>query len=469
MGKPNPLCKPVASPYLIYTTSTTTTTTTSQPYNDDEDFSAIIIPTNQISCNPSATTTTQSPSVTTTTISPLSYFSFDPNYLGNNIVLSNNNLTARFISSSTDSPESSVLTNLAILSGQKIVFSMIIDVNSGRDDYTGVGIANHSFAPQAQYLGEDNNSFGFYDDAVLYQNNTSINSIGSTFLLDGSIVDVAVDRVNNLIWYRVNNGAWNNNGDPVNSLGGYDISGITGNIYPAAVPYYYLKVGQISINTSQPTSLPTGFTYINPITTTTTATLPPLPAPLSYYLFENNANDANGLNNPSTLSNLTFVTGKIGSFAADFNGSTSITLPKMIQNDFTISFWVKTTQTSAVAGFGGQFYQGQSFLNGEVGGMTTDFGLSYLNNKIAFGVGGPDTTIFSSSTINTGNWTHVTCTRNNSTGLMQIYINGIFENSTTGPTGSRTATSSLTIGPNFVGGTGFIGQMDQLRIYNVVL
>lgn len=141
----------------------------------------------------------------------------------------------------------------------------------------------------------------------------------------------------------------------------------------------------------------------------------------------------------------------------------------MIQNNFTISFWVKTTQTSAVAGFGGQFYQGQSFLNGEVAGVDTDFGVSYLNNKIAFGIGDPDTTIFSNSTINTGNWTHVACTRNNSTGLMQIYINGSLENSITGPTGSRTATSSLYIGPNFVGGTGFIGQMDQLRIYNTVL
>ena len=339
MGKPNPLCKPVASPYLVYTTPYVTTTTTVQPYNDDEDFRVIIIPTSGVQCG--AVTRTTTTSTTANVLLPRWYCAL-PYIAGT----SNCN---------TSNPQPVFVTPAFLTS-----------------NYCG------SVDPQ------------YPNDIYINDDNTRINF----------------------------------------SLACYGAATFT----------------------------------------TTTTTLAPIPLTLSYYPFENNTNDANGLYNPTSSLNITFTTGRIGSFAADFNGTSSqIVLPNMIQNNFTISFWVKTTQTSAVTGFGGQFYQGQSFLNGEVGGISTDFGVSYLNNKIAFGVGNPDTTMFSNSTINTGSWTHVACTRNNSTGLMQVYIDGALENSITGPTGPRTATSSLYIGPNFIGGIGFVGQMDQLRIYNTVL
>ena len=100
-----------------------------------------------------------------------------------------------------------------------------------------------------------------------------------------------------------------------------------------------------------------------------------------------------------------------------------------------------------------------------------DYGVSYLNSKVAFGVGDnvSETTIQSTSTINSGNWVHVACTRKRVTGEMKIYVNGVLETTGTGPTGSNTAPSVLHIGNIQTNINYFNGAIDQLKIYNTVL
>jgi hypothetical protein len=185
-------------------------------------------------------------------------FAFDPNYIGEFIELSNNNCTASF-TSDADETETSVLTNYAIKSGEKVVFSMVT-VYGNTDGYTGVGISNHE-ADMNDYLGSDTNTIGFYDDGRVWFDGDDIISLDLSFKRDGSVIDVAVDRVNNLIWFRVDGGDWNgdNNQNPETATGGIDISAITGDVYPGACPYAYDGVfGQISINNSI-SSPPAGF------------------------------------------------------------------------------------------------------------------------------------------------------------------------------------------------------------------
>jgi hypothetical protein len=150
--------------------------------------------------------------------------------------------------------------------------------------------------------------------------------------------------------------------------------------------------------------------------------------------------------------------------ALHFDGSNDyIDITRRISGDFTIEFWVRTTQT----GGSGQWYNGRGIVDAEVGGVTTDFGVSLIGSKLAFGMGSGDVTILSTSNINTGSWFHVAVTRQASNGAMKIYINGVLETSGTGATAART--TGIRIG-GIYGYTGqnFNGTLDELRIWNVV-
>ena len=149
-----------------------------------------------------------------------------------------------------------------------------------------------------------------------------------------------------------------------------------------------------------------------------------------------------------------------------FNGINSYVLvPKQIQDDFSISFWVKTTTT----GNSGNWYAGKGLIDGEVGGVVNDFGTSISGSKLAFGIGNPDTTIYSTSDINNGRWNHIMVTRSKNTGQIKIYINGKNEATGVGNTNSLTATSNLKIGCIQTGIYYFDGSIDEVKIYNYVL
>ena len=69
--------------------------------------------------------------------------------------------------------------------------------------------------------------------------------------------------------------------------------------------------------------------------------------------------------------------------ALHFDGSNDyIDITRRISGDFTIEFWVRTTQT----GGSGQWYHGRGIVDGELAGVTTDFGVALVGSQLAFGI-----------------------------------------------------------------------------------
>lgn len=189
--------------------------------------------------------------------------------------------------------------------------------------------------------------------------------------------------------------------------------------------------------------------------------------PEAFYAFEGDADDSTGNGNAGTASAVVYATDGVKGQSAVFNGTASyVVIPRSIQDDFTVSCWIKTTATG---GSGTQWWQGKGLVDGEVAGSHTDWGMALLNGKVALGVGSPDATFFSTTSINDGIWHHVAITRANATGVVKIYVDGELETTGTGPTGSRSYPPALRIGSLQSDSGYFSGKIDQVRLYSRVL
>lgn len=138
-----------------------------------------------------------------------------------------------------------------------------------------------------------------------------------------------------------------------------------------------------------------------------------------------------------------------------------------VSQSFSVAFWLKANGNSLS---GGQWYFGNGLVDAEIGGVTSDWGTSYLNNNVAFGIGNGDTTI-ESSAVNDGNWHLAVATWNYNTGAMALYLdNNAAVTGTAGALAPRAAENHLTIGQmSTVWTDGFNGQIFDVQIYDQVL
>jgi hypothetical protein len=178
-------------------------------------------------------------------------------------------------------------------------------------------------------------------------------------------------------------------------------------------------------------------------------------------------NDLSGNNNSGSIVNGAALNNdSFGSF--NFNGINSyILISRPVQDDFTLSCWFKTTQSTG----SGQWYNGVGLIDGEVAGTVNDFGLSMVAGRVAFGTGNTDITISSSLTYNDNTWHQATATRIKSTGVIALYVDGISVASSTGNTNSLSASSALRLGSiQTNSATGFFsGSISTVQIYNRAL
>jgi len=191
------------------------------------------------------------------------------------------------------------------------------------------------------------------------------------------------------------------------------------------------------------------------------------------YPLNNSANDISGNGYDGTLTGTSATTNRLATASAATafsSGTSSGTLPgslvTALQNDFSIGYWFKTSMTAPSST---QWYGGTALVDAEVCGGTSDWGTALINGGgIAFGMGNPDITIFSSATnYNDGNWHFVTATRAAASGTITLYVDGAQVASTTGTaTSARTAPTLIGLGRNVcVTGGVYTGSLDDAIAY----
>jgi hypothetical protein len=158
--------------------------------------------------------------------------------------------------------------------------------------------------------------------------------------------------------------------------------------------------------------------------------------------------------------------GPAGGPALEFNGTgDAVHIPRAVQDDFTIAFWVKTTQKGGL----GQWYNGAGLVDAEVAGVTDDFGTALVGNSFALGVGKPDTTVRSWRVVNDGRWHHVAGTRSRATGAIRVFVDGKLDSSRTAGKQSLTAAKGMAVGQLQTGINRFQGSLADVRVYDRVL
>jgi predicted alpha-1,6-mannanase (GH76 family) len=204
-----------------------------------------------------------------------------------------------------------------------------------------------------------------------------------------------------------------------------------------------------------------------------TQTVPPSPVPTDYIgdwpLDATSgaiAADVSGNGNNGTVINATWnADGRVNG-CLTFSGSNSyVQITNTVCNDFSIAFWVNTAQTAGT----GQWYKGAGLVDGDYPGVANDFGTALVGGKFGFGVGNPDTTIVSTTSINDGVWHQCVATRQQATGAMKVYVDGSLQATGTAGKNTQSASARLLFGAIASGGGFFNGSLDEVKIFSRIL
>jgi len=149
------------------------------------------------------------------------------------------------------------------------------------------------------------------------------------------------------------------------------------------------------------------------------------------------------------------------------------TATRQIAGDFSIEFWVKTTQNYVGELFGqpqcSQWWQGAGLVDADVSGGAQDFGVSICAGKIIAGVGVPEVSVISAGTYNNNAWHHVVFTRTQATGALNLYVDGSLVGTATGNTGLLNASPVLNFGRMGFNANYFAGTLDEVAVYTSVV
>jgi hypothetical protein len=201
--------------------------------------------------------------------------------------------------------------------------------------------------------------------------------------------------------------------------------------------------------------------------------VPPLPVPadqIGYWPLDATAGtvavDATSNGNIGTVNGAGWnASGRVNGCLV-FNGvNNSVQINNPVVNDFSIAFWVKTSQTASTP----QWYNGAGLVDGDAPENANDFGVALVGGKLGFGIGNPDTTILSTMSINDGAWHHCVATRQQATGVIELYVDGNLQASATVNRNSLNASAHLLFGAIASGGGYFNGSLDEVKIFSRAL
>lgn len=152
-----------------------------------------------------------------------------------------------------------------------------------------------------------------------------------------------------------------------------------------------------------------------------------------------------------------------------FNGTNSqvLFLNRPVQDNFTIFCVFRSTQG---LGSGGQFYDGAGLVSGTAPGMTNDFGVClFADGQASAGVGNPNVSLASVAGFNDGMPHLLTMRRMESSGELDLYLDGNFVGSQTGNTLPLNASAKLALGAQQTLNNFLTGDIAEVQIYNGAL
>ncbi len=152
---------------------------------------------------------------------------FDPSFVNANVTLDVSNLIVTGVSAPANT---SARSTVSVSAGK---FFCEFSINN-KASQSGVGVCNASQGTGTS-LAASLNAIGYMADGTVKINSSTVSTLLS--FTTGDIVDMAVDFDNSTIWFRKNNGAWNNSGtaNPGGNVGGISLSTLNAGPYFAAV------------------------------------------------------------------------------------------------------------------------------------------------------------------------------------------------------------------------------------------
>ncbi len=187
------------------------------------------------------------------------------------------------------------------------------------------------------------------------------------------------------------------------------------------------------------------------------------------------AADASGVGNTATINADTTLASTDVPVAIDFSdpystnldGAHYFTIDRPVQENFTLCTWAKT----GTVGIGDDHWVLALFLDAEVPTLANDFGFGInTSGYLAYGNGGAyDMTITGTTVIADNAWHHNCVTRNQTTGEVVLYVDGVVDGPGTTDTATLDGTPQGVFGSGTDGGTTFATYLDDFRVYDTVL
>lgn len=164
--------------------------------------------------------------------------------------------------------------------------------------------------------------------------------------------------------------------------------------------------------------------------------------------------------------------GVLNSSAYAFDGTDDyVSVPENLSRELkrtaSLSVWIRTTQAGS-----SNFYSSPGVTGVESPGDGDDIFWGYLTPDGEIGVkGGDSPAAVSTTAVNDGAWHHVVMTRNNATGVVEVYVDGRFEDRATSRSDNITAVFGSLGRIEDEGGTAeyLDGSLDEVRVYDRVL
>jgi GH43 family beta-xylosidase len=184
--------------------------------------------------------------------------------------------------------------------------------------------------------------------------------------------------------------------------------------------------------------------------------------------------DSSGSNLPATQSvaarRPTFLAQGLNgrpSVRFDAADATQLSFSRPVSGDFTIVAVFGSTQG---VGDGTAWYGGAGLVDGEVAGVTNDFGVSLnANGQVLAGTGNPDRFVASGMGFDDGRAHVAVFTRSAATGAISLHVDGLLFETTTAGRQALTSPFRLTIGSLQTNTNYFTGDVGEVRVYSTAL